>query len=537
MRPGLGTSPSRRAAAGPNPAEAAAAQRESEDLKSKIKILEKKRMEDREKLKTLERIQEEKDKYETIIQKLQQKYAPQQQEIVELRKQVKDMETEMVAMEEEKAEHDMILEMATLDREMAEEQSEAYKAELDAVRAKAEEYEMEVEILREENEELGQGMTPEEKTSSGWLQLEKQNERLRDALLRLREITSQAEDELKDTVQSLEEDNTELQKYKDEYETTKERLIASESAVDDLRQQLETALGAEEMLEELTERNMNMGEQVDELRATVEDLESLKEIADELEINHVESEKQMQEELDYRDFLISEQAKRVAQLDSSNEEAEYTITRYRDVVLSLQSDLEDMRASQQITETESENLTARSRAMMDLNMKLQITAAKAQNKTIDLELRRLEAEEAMEHLAVVQVRVLTIKPPFMLIKPRVDVPPRILPLRPRLRPRAPPIPPCLLQSQPPAKIRQRTPQRTDHDWVRRHDHGSVRRLRQADMGGRHVRPLHKLHHLLLGRAILALPRRTLRARSRRARTQRLDRRAPPRRAQGITVRR
>ena len=69
----------------------------------------------------------------------------------------------------------------------------------------------------------------------------------------------------------------------------------------------------------------------------------MKEIMNELEINHVESEKQMQEELDYRDFLIGEQAKRMGQLETSNEEAEYTITRYREVVLSLQNDLEDMR--------------------------------------------------------------------------------------------------------------------------------------------------------------------------------------------------
>lgn len=62
-----------------------------------------------------------------------------------------------------------------------------------------------------------------------------------------------------------------------------------------------------------------------------------------------------------------------------------------------------MRASQQITETEAEELTARSRSMMDINMKLQITAAKAQNKTIDLELRRLEADEAIEHLTIVQM--------------------------------------------------------------------------------------------------------------------------------------
>lgn len=67
------------------------------------------------------------------------------------------------------------------------------------------------------------------------------------------------------------------------------------------------------------------------------------------------------------------------------------------------SDLEDLRASQQITEQEAEELTARSRSMMDINLKLQLSASKAQNKTIDLELRRMEAEEAMEHLQIVQV--------------------------------------------------------------------------------------------------------------------------------------
>jgi len=64
-----------------------------------------------------------------------------------------------------------------------------------------------------------------------------------------------------------------------------------------------------------------------------------------------------------------------------------------------------MRASQQITETEAEELTQRSRSMMDINMKLQITAAKAQNKTIDLELRRLEADQAIEQLSIVQVNI------------------------------------------------------------------------------------------------------------------------------------
>ncbi|CAZ82599.1 unnamed protein product [Tuber melanosporum] len=393
----------------PGPAAAASAgamaalSRELEDLKSTIKVMEKKRMEDRDKLRSLERVQAERDKFETIIQKLQAKYQPQQAELTDLRKQLKEIRRTIEEMENIKQDNELMVEMATLDREMAEEQTEALRAELEAVRGKAEELEMEVEILREENAELSGEMTQEEKTSAGWLQMEKQNERLREALLRLREITSQTETELKDTIKSLEEENTELAIYKENFETTKGKLNASEAAVEDLRQQLEMAESAEQMLEDLTERNLVMSEQVEELKATVEDLESLKEISDELEINHVETEKQMQEELDYKDLIITEQIRRIGQLDSSNEEAEYTITRFRELVTNLQGDLEDMRASQQITETEAEELTQRSRSMMDINMKLQITAAKAQNKTIDLELRRLEADQAIEQLSIVQM--------------------------------------------------------------------------------------------------------------------------------------
>lgn len=264
------------------------------------------------------------------------KYQPQQAELTELRKQTKDMKAYVEEMEEFKAENEMIVEMATLDREMAEEQTESLRAELDVVRGRAEELEMEVEILREENSELSGEMTQEEKTSASWLQMEKQNERLKEALLMLRDMTSQTEMELKETIKSLEEDNNELVAIKEAAETTKEKLNASETAVEDLRQQLETALGAEEMLEDLTESNLSMSEQIEELKATIEDLESLKEISDELEINRVETEKQMQEEVDYKDLVIGEQARRIAQLDASNEEAEYTITRFRDLVTNLQ---------------------------------------------------------------------------------------------------------------------------------------------------------------------------------------------------------
>ncbi|KAG6022900.1 hypothetical protein E4U41_002135 [Claviceps citrina] len=382
---------------------AAAANRETEDLKAKLKVLERKRSEDRDKLKQLDKVQGERDKFEAIIQKLQQKYQPQQQENAELRKQLKEAEEKFEQIEAMQAEHDAALELAALDREMAEETAEVLKMEVDTLRQKSEELELEVEVLREENSEYSKGMTPEERASTGWLQMERTNERLREALIRLRDLTQAQEEELRDQIAGLEEEVKEFGKTRQAYASAKEKLAQSEAAVDDLRQQLDTALGAEDMIEDLTERNMSMSEQLEELRAVIEDLESLKEISDELEANHVQNEKEMQEELDFKDNVIAEQARRAAQQEESFEDMEYTLSRFRELVTNLQSDLEDMRASQAVTEGESEKLNDRSRAMMDLNMKLQISAAKAQVKTIDLELRRLDAQEAGQHLEIVKL--------------------------------------------------------------------------------------------------------------------------------------
>lgn len=381
----------------------AATNREIEDLKTKLRLMEKKRMEDRDKIKGLDKIQSERDKFEGIIQKLQSKYQPQQQELTDLRKELKEAAAKFEDIENSQADHDVILEMATLDREMAEETAEVLKHELEALKMKAEELELEVEVLKEENAELGGEMSAEEKASQGWIAMERNNERLREALLRLRDITQEQEAELKDQIKLLEEDVRDLSGVKEHYESAKAKLAQSEATVEDLRQQLDNALGAEDMIEDLTERNMSMSEQIEEMKVTIEDLESLKELNDELEVNHVETEKELQEDLDFKDTVINEQARRAAEQQDALGDMEYTLSRFRELVTSLQSDLDDMKASHALTETESEQLNSRSRAMMDLNLKLQVSASKTQMKTIELELRRLDAQEASDHLAIVQL--------------------------------------------------------------------------------------------------------------------------------------
>ncbi|KAF7715527.1 Uncharacterized protein PECH_004731 [Penicillium ucsense] len=382
---------------------AAAAARELEELQTRLRVMEKKRSDDREKLKMLEQLQVERDKFESIIQKLQAKYQPQQMEITELRKSLKETHDRLEQLERMEAEHESLMEMATLDREMAEETAEAYKHECETLRLKLEELQLEVEVLREENEEFGQVTSPEERSSQGWLQLEKNNQRLREALVRLRDMTQQQESDLKAQIQELEEDLEEYAAVKADYEATKEKLLVAETNVQDLKQQLDTALGAEEMIEELADKNMRYQEEINELKAAIEDLEALREISDELETTHIETEKQLQDEIDYRDTLFTEQLRKIAHQDETIEDLEYTLSRFRELVTNLQADLEDMRTSQQITEAEASDLNQRSRAMMNLNTKLQASVSKAQTKSIDMEMGRMDAEEAAQHLAIVKL--------------------------------------------------------------------------------------------------------------------------------------
>ncbi|KAI7340764.1 hypothetical protein KC315_g525 [Hortaea werneckii] len=381
----------------------AASNRQIEELEAKVRLLERKRQEDRDAQKQLEQAHQERDQYKGIIEKLQTKVRPLQQENGELKQSLNETEARFADIEAIQAEHDSVMELATLDREVAEERAEGLQAELDALRAKNEEMELELEVLRDENGELSKEMSPEERTSAGWLQMEKSNERLREALLRLRDLTQDKEAELKEQIQSLEDQVKEMDVVRNEYDETREKLLRSEADTNDLRQQLEAALESEEMIEELTERNGRLEAHLGQLRTTIEELEDLRELNDELEVNHIEQEKQLQEEIDFKDSILLDRERTAKQQQEALDEADYTITRYRGLVSQMQKDIADMQASKQLSETEAADLNSKSRAMLDLNMKLQTSASKTQVKTLDLELRKLEAQEAGEHLAIVQL--------------------------------------------------------------------------------------------------------------------------------------
>lgn len=127
---------------------------------------------------------------------------------------------------------------------------------------------------------------------------------------------------------------------------------------------------------------------------------------------------------DLKDLLLRDQRVRADALEENVADYQGTIGQFRELVFSLQGcvvsipesmsvcadpsapcrDLDQLREHQATQQSESQSLTSQSQAMLNLNLKLQSSMLKGQVKTIELELRKLDAQQATEQLSIMKVR-------------------------------------------------------------------------------------------------------------------------------------
>ena len=190
--------------------------------------------------------------------------------------------------------------------------------------------------------------------------------------------------------------------FKELYDATKTKLEVVEDSVEYLKQQLSEAEGHQEMLEILTEKNYKLSETVEEQKIAIQDLEALKELNEELEENHVEAEKELQAEIEILDSTVRSLRQQLDIAEDSNAEYTNTILQFRDLVRSLQNDLVRIQGEAKGSAASAEMLSSQTKEMMNLNVQLQNTVLKSHAKAIDLELRKLDAMQAVEHLECIQ---------------------------------------------------------------------------------------------------------------------------------------
>ncbi|THH01217.1 hypothetical protein EW026_g1444 [Hermanssonia centrifuga] len=372
---------------------------ELQELRAKIRVLEAKRADDARHVRELETRLNEAESFVALRPKLQAKLNSLQTELISTKRELADAQQLSHLSDNRIVDSQEQLEMAMLDKEMAEERAEAAEADLEEVKERLAIVEVELQVLREGGDDGNENVV---KQSLAYIQLEKQNERLKEALIRLRDLSQETEQEQRKRIAEMEKDFIAIDDLQSQYESTQIKLANAEVQVEDLKLQLDDALGAEEMLVQLTERNLMLGEKIEEMRITIEDLEALKELNDELEENHMETEKALQEDLDASDLELREQARKIQVLEDACQDLEGTIVQFRELVMQLQTDLDALRAETQTAQHESATAASQTAAMMSLNLKLQSSATRNQSRAIELELRRIEAKESKELLAIVQ---------------------------------------------------------------------------------------------------------------------------------------
>ncbi|XP_069488441.1 dynactin subunit 1 isoform X2 [Ambystoma mexicanum] len=364
------------------------------DLEEKLETLKIKRNEDKAKLKELE-------KYKIQLEQLQEWKSKIQEQQAELQKQLKDAKKEAKeAIEakdrymEEMADTADAIEMATLDKEMAEERGESLQQEVDSLKEKVEELTMDLEILKHEIEEKGSDGAA---SSYQVKQFEEQNARLKEALVRMRDLSASEKQEHIRVQKHLEKKNAELDTLRQQREKLLEEVKLAEKTIDELKEQVDAALGAEEMVEMLTERNLDLEEKVRGLRETVNDLEAINEMNDELQENARETELELREQLDMAGARVREAEQRVEAAQETVADYQHTIKKYRDLTAHLQ-DVNRELMSQQEASVEKEQQQQPPPELFDFKIKFAETKAHA--KAIEMELRKMEVLQANRHVSL-----------------------------------------------------------------------------------------------------------------------------------------
>ena len=280
---------------------------EIKDLGEKVDTLKVKRAQDQQKLKELEKMSLQNEQLLEFKARIMEAQTALQREVQRARQEAVEAVDAREQHAEEMSELAETVEMATLDKEMAEEKAEALQLELEAARERIEELNLDLDIIKTELGEggggggEGQGVTTFELKA-----LQAQNEKLRETLVSMRDLSAHEKHELSKLAKDLEEKVKDLSERTKEQEKLAKQVEQMEQTISDLQEQVDAALGAEEMVENLTTKCLDLEDRVKEVLEERADLEALHDINEEMQENAREVELELREELDMAQAKVRE---------------------------------------------------------------------------------------------------------------------------------------------------------------------------------------------------------------------------------------
>jgi len=211
------------------------------DVTEKLETLKQRRNEDKERLREFDKMKIQFEQLQEFRTKIMAAQGSLQKELQRAKQEAKDAIEAKEQHAQEMAELSDNVEMITLDKEMAEEKADTLQLELESSKERIEELQVDLELLRSEMQNKTEsnisagdgGMSTYE-----FKQLEQQNIRLKDTLVRLRDLTAHDKHDIQKLTKELEMKRSEVA----ELERTKEKLSSKidelEATVADLQVRL-----------------------------------------------------------------------------------------------------------------------------------------------------------------------------------------------------------------------------------------------------------------------------------------------------------
>ncbi|XP_013107248.1 dynactin subunit 1 [Stomoxys calcitrans] len=374
------------------------------DLTEKLETLKQRRNEDKERLREFDKMKVQFEQMQEFRSKIMAAQSSLQKELQRAKQETKDAIEAKERHAQEMAELADNVELITLDKEMAEEKSDTLQLELDSAKERIEELQVDLELLRSEMQNkaetsLGSGGGEGGPSVYEFKQMEQQNLRMKETLVRLRDLSAHDKHDIQKLTKELEMKKSEVA----ELERTKEKLSAKidelEATVADLQEQVDAALGAETMVEQLTDKKFELEDRVKLLEEEVAQLEALEEVHEQLiESNH-DLEMDLREELDLAHAAKKEVLRERDAAIETIYDRDQTITKFRELVQKLNDQLIDLRdkasANNEQKSLQDNQLKI---ATESVDYKQMFAESKAYTRAIDVQLRQIELSQANEHV-------------------------------------------------------------------------------------------------------------------------------------------
>ncbi|VDM07578.1 unnamed protein product [Wuchereria bancrofti] len=323
---------------------------ENKDLTTKLETLKQKRKNDYPKLTEYERnvaeleaLREFKFKLVEANSKLQRQLQKKEKELLELSRIDQEKLERLSELEEQ-------LEMATIEREMAEEKADLLQADIENEKQRIQELEIELDLFRGETKPSADDIP-----KIGTLEmhvllkddeielkmLECQNMKLREAVVRMRDVIGQlAEDkrELTQENETLKNESATLVKI---CENLKNELQKAERTIFILKEHIDAAAESEKMIEILTDKNIDLEKKLNTLEETVEDYEAIRSMDEEILETQREAEKELREELDLTNSRMNNLLIQIKVYGEQVDEYEKMVMKFRRKISELNEEIQE----------------------------------------------------------------------------------------------------------------------------------------------------------------------------------------------------